>query len=111
MDNHIRIMFSKNGNNKNYIKSKIISNLKKIEKLIDEKKFKNLQKDLIINLRENNIVDVIIKNNNYKILVKDIIICSSEDEYFNDSVLEGNYAFGERLKGFGKGINSSIYII
>ena len=54
-------MFSKNGNNKNYIKSKIISNLKKIEKLIDEKKFKNLKKDLIINLRE---------NNNYKILVK-----------------------------------------
>ena len=30
---------------------------------------------------------------------------------FNDFVLKRSCALGERLKGFGKGINSSIYII
>ena len=57
-------------------KSKIISNLKKVEKLMnDDMKFRNLQKDVISKLKDNNTVSVIIKGNNYKMKG------GGEDEY------------------------------
>ena len=51
----------------NVVKSKIISTLKKAEKVLTDEKFKKLQSDLIINLKNNNIVVANIKNNNYKL--------------------------------------------
>jgi len=51
----------------NVLKSKIISTLKKAEKVLTDEKFKKLQSDLIINLKNNNIVVANIKNNNYKL--------------------------------------------
>ena len=63
------INFSKKNDSlsNNAIKNRIISNLKKAEKLLDNNKFKNLQKDLILNLKENNSINVVIDNDNYKL--------------------------------------------
>jgi hypothetical protein len=75
-NNEIIIIFSKNNTSKsgkitnNALKSKIISNLKKAEKLLDEQKFKKLQKDLIIHLKENNTITITIKKNNYKLKIE-----------------------------------------
>jgi hypothetical protein len=62
----------------NVVKSKIISTLKKAEKVLTDEKFKKLQSDLIVNLKNNNIVVANIKNNNYKL---DII---GGDVHFNE---------------------------
>jgi hypothetical protein len=57
-------------------KSKIITNLKKVEKLInDDMKFKKLQKELISKLKSNDNVSVIINGNNYR------MTGGGEDEY------------------------------
>ena len=63
------INFSKRNDSlsNNAIKNRIISNLKKAERLLDNNKFKNLQKDLILNLKENNSINVVIDNDNYKL--------------------------------------------
>ena len=70
---NINLTFSNNNiiNNKkvtnNVIKNRIISNLKKAEKVLSYERFKELQNDLILNLRENNIVIANINNNSYKL--------------------------------------------
>ena len=94
INNETIIIFSKNNIDSkkitnNAIKSKIISNLKKAEKLLDEQKFKKLQKDLIINLKENNTINVIIKKNNYKLNIEteeEIIpsVNSNDSTYIED---------------------------
>lgn len=72
-NNEISIVFSSNNNtnigkiSNNYLKSKIISNLKKAESILDEHKFLNLKKDLINYLKDNNTINVVIAENNYKI--------------------------------------------
>lgn len=72
-NNEISIVFSSNNNtnigkiSNNYLKSKIISNLKKAESILDEHKFLNLKKDLINYLKDNNTINVVINENNYKI--------------------------------------------
>lgn len=71
--NKATLVFSNNQyvNNKkisnNMIKSKLITNLKKAEKLLSQNKFKELQTDLLINLKNNNSIVVNINGkNNYK---------------------------------------------
>jgi len=72
-NNEISIVFSSNNItnigkiSNNYLKSKIISNLKKAESILDEPKFLNLKKDLINYLKDNNTINVVINENNYKI--------------------------------------------
>lgn len=72
-NNEISIVFSNNNYSNvgkisnNYLKSKIISNLKKAESILDEQKFLSLKKDLINYLKENNTINVIINENDYKI--------------------------------------------
>jgi hypothetical protein len=72
MNNQTVLVFSNSNyiNNKkvsnNKVKSNIISNLKKAEKVLADNKYKKLQTDLILNLKNNNTIIVNIKNNNYK---------------------------------------------
>jgi hypothetical protein len=67
------LVFSNNQyvNNKkisnNMVKSKLITNLKKAEKILNQNKFKQLQTDLLLNLKNNNSIVVNINSkNNYK---------------------------------------------
>ena len=67
------LTFSNNNyvNNKkisnNIVKNRVISNLKKAEKLLTDDKFKKLQSDLIVNLKNSNIIVANIQNNKYKL--------------------------------------------
>ena len=72
MTKELNFLFSsnnKNIKNANYAKNKIISNLKKVEKVLDEEKFKKFQRDLIVNLNGGHTINVSIKDNKYKFLV------------------------------------------
>ena len=72
MTKELNFLFSSNNKkikNANYAKNKIISNLKKVEKVLDKEKFKNFQRDLIVNLNGGTTVNVSIKDNKYKFLV------------------------------------------
>lgn len=51
----------------NMVKSRLISNLKKAEKILSDDKFKKLQSSLIVNLKNNNTIIANINNNNYKL--------------------------------------------
>jgi len=64
------IVFTNNGKSKNAVRSKMISNLNKAEKLLTSTNFKNLQKDLILNLKSNNSIVVNIDKNNYFINIE-----------------------------------------
>jgi hypothetical protein len=51
----------------NLIKNRILSNLKKAENILSYDKFKDLQNDLILNLKDNKTIVANIVNNNYKL--------------------------------------------
>ena len=51
----------------NVVKNRVISNLKKAEKMLSNEKFKKLQSDLIVNLKNNNTVVAHINDNKYKL--------------------------------------------
>lgn len=63
----LNILFSsEKSKNPNLTKSKIISNLKKVEKVLSKDNFKKFQNDLIVHLHDQKTINVAISNNEYK---------------------------------------------
>jgi hypothetical protein len=80
----------------NVVRSNIINNLKQAEKLLSKENFKNLQSDLILNMKNNNTVIVNINNDNYKLMIyggstEKKSLSNEQEDYKNNRIANSQF--------------------